>query len=278
MGKASTGATGWIGRHPVAAYLGIAYLWTWGLALPLLAGRRGWVPWQLPEAWEAVTAFGPFIAALAVVAASGGGAAARGWLAGLLRRPAQAGWAWLALLSPVVLLGLAVLVLRLVSGAWPDLTVLASGKLASLAGVLHLLIVAGLVQGLGEEPGWRGFLLPALRGARGPLAATLLLFPAWLLWHLPAFLGRPEFGPPQFVAFAAGVLSAAVWLTFVMEKTGSVLLAVAWHALINVVRGVALAVSTPLFLALSTLILVGALALAAAWLVAGRRGAAGRGD
>jgi hypothetical protein len=63
-----------------------------------------------------------------------------------------------------------------------------------------------------------------------------------------------------------GVLSAAVWLTFIWEYTRSSLLAVAWHTTVNIARGIALAISTPLFLAMSTLVLGGAVVIAVGWL------------
>ena len=74
--------------------------------------------------------------------------------------------------------------------------------------------------------------------------------------------------------FAVGILAAAVWLTFIMERTGSLAMAAAWHALINIARGMALALSMPVFLAISTLVLVGAVLIAGYWLVGARQAAA----
>lgn len=253
---------GWIARSPVIAYVVFAYAITWTLQLPLLASRRGWIAVEVSEAWEVLAAFGPFAAALVVLRALEGGAGVSRLLAGLRRWRVGAGWLAFSVLSPFGLLALAVVIVRAGTGAWPDFGALATGRLATLEGLVGLVVVAGLVQGFGEEPGWRGFMLPRLRRLRGPLAATLVLFPAWFLWHLPAFLGRPEFGPPQFIAFGTGILSAAVWLTLVQERTGSILMAALWHATVNIARGIALAVSTPLFLTMSTLVLVGAVVIA----------------
>ena len=151
----------------------------------------------------------------------------------------------------------------------PDTGTLASGRFATTAGILHLVVVSGLVQGLGEEPGWRGFMLPRLLRRFTALGATLALFPVWLIWHLPAFLGRPQFGVTEAVAFSVGVLSAAVWLTFIWEHTASALMAILWHTMINVARGIALAISKPMFLAMSTLVLAGAVVIVGFWLVRG---------
>ena len=130
-----------------------------------------------------------------------------------------------------------------------------------------MLIVSGFIQGLGEEPGWRGFALLQLRQRFGPLAATLYLFPVWLCWHLPTFLARPNFGLIEWMGFSLGILSAAVWLTLIWDATNSLLMAVLWHELINVCRNIALAVSTPLFLAIGNAVLLGAIAIIIYWLV-----------
>lgn len=262
-----TALTAAIRSAPIVAYVLLAYGFTWSIGLLLLAERRDWADLGISHYWEAVAAFGPLVAAFAVTGVVAGIAGVRALLGSLGRW--RVGGRWLAFcgLSPFALLPLAALVVRVTSGAWPDLAALGTGKLAGAVGLFELVVIGGLAQGLGEEPGWRGFMLPRLRLRYSPLMATLLLFPCWLLWHLPAFLGRPEFGIPQWFAFSAGVLSAAVWLTLIWEMTGSVLMAVAWHALINIARGIALAISTPMFLAFSTLVLVGAvlIAIGARW-------------
>jgi CAAX protease family protein len=71
----------------------------------------------------------------------------------------------------------------------------------------------------------------------------------WLFWHLPSFLMRPEFQVGAWIGFSFGILSAAAWSTLLYDKTRSVLMIVLWHALINITRSIALAVSTAAFLA-----------------------------
>lgn len=263
-------------RAPIVSYVVLAYLFTWGVSLPLLASRRGLLEAEVGEGWEVLAAFGPFLAAVIVTWANGGRTALATLWRGIGHWRVGTGWLAFTILSPFALLFLATILVRATTGAWPDLGALATGKLATFNGVLGLLIISGLVQGLGEEPGWRGFMLPRLRLRYAALTATLILFPIWLCWHLMAFLGRPEFGLPQWLGFSLGVLSAAVWLTFIWEHTTSTLMAIVWHTLINVARGIAMAISMQMFMAMSVLVLVGGLAIVVYWLVRGRNAPSGR--
>lgn len=240
----------------------IAYGWTWVTTLPLLLAGRGLVDWQIPGEWEGLGALGPFVAAMVMLAGEGPEARQRFWSSltqwrGLPRRGVL-----LALGLPFVFLAVALATQLVRTGGLPGFAELAAGRLGTLRSVLDLVLVGSLVQGFGEETGWRGYLQPRLRQRLAPFAFTLALFPLWLFWHMPFFLGRPEFGVPQFAGFALGILSAGFFLTLIVELTGSVLLAVLFHALLNTTRGIALAVSTPAFLGYGLAVTAGAIVVA----------------
>jgi len=258
-------------KPPLLTYIALAYLWTWVTTLPLLLQKRGLADFGLPDAWEAVGAFGPFVAAVVVLRRTGGGSVGGGGLAAFWHsltnwRLGRGTWV-LTLLSPVAFLAAAALVVTLQTGAPPSLSALASGRLGTLHALVDLVLVGAVLQALGEEPGWRGYLLPRMLDRFGRLPATLLLFPVWWLWHLPFFLGRPEFGLPQFLGFGLGILSASVWMTFLWERTRSTLVAVAWHAVLNITRGVALGFSTAMFLAYGMVVALGAVGIVVWWVV-----------
>jgi membrane protease YdiL (CAAX protease family) len=258
-------------KRPLLAWIGLAYLWTWVTVLPLLLQKRGLVELGLPDAWEAVGAFGPFVAAYLVIWRTEGAPGLAVFWRSLTNWRVGGGALALTLLSPVAFLVLAAVLVTVQTGSPPSLQALATGRLGTLHAVVDLLVVSALLQGLGEEPGWRGYLLPKMLGRFQSLPATLLLFPVWWLWHLPFFLCRPEFGLPQFFGFGLGILSASIWLTFLWERTRSILAAVLWHAVLNVTRGIALGFSTGMFLAYGMVVTVGALGIVVWWLVR-RRG------
>jgi membrane protease YdiL (CAAX protease family) len=239
-------------RFPLASYFVLAYLLTWSVELPMMLAARGMITLQLPHWLEALAAFGPFVAALVVLQATQGAMGVRRLFASLTHWQVPAVWLGAAVLSPFIIMFIALAMTgdteKLLSGAvFAKLS--ASGKFA------ELILMGGILRGLGEEPGWRGFALPVLRGRFGPLLATLALWPVWLLWHLPSFLMRPEFQLAAGIGFSLGILSATAWCTLLYDKTRSVLMIVLWHALINITRGIALAASTAAFLAFSQIML-----------------------
>lgn len=101
---------------------------------------------------------------------------------------------------------------------------------------LPLLFAIRMIVGgpLGEELGWRGFLLPMLRRTHGPLAASLLVGAAWAPFHLPAMLSGPVTGQRPVAQFVIWVFAASVLFTWMYERTGgSVLLVTLFHAGLN---------------------------------------------
>ncbi len=87
---------------------------------------------------------------------------------------------------------------------------------------------------LGEELGWRGYLLPRLMERRSALAATLIVIAIWGAWHAPLYLpGHIWFGLP--IAQILAIPPYAILLTWVYQHTkGSVLIAALFHGAMNV--------------------------------------------
>jgi len=254
----------WAQRHPLFCYFLLAYFFTWSIEVPLMLAAWGVIDFHLPLSLEALAGFGPFLAAIIVLGVSSGKSAIGKLLASLVNWRVPGIWLVFTLVSPFVVL----LVALAMTG---ETTKLFSGELCRdlLAGgkFLQLIFIGGLLRGIGEEPGWRGFALPVLRARFGPLLATLALFPAWWLWHLPALLTRNEFQPFQFVMFGLGILAAAVWCTLLYDATRSVLMLALWHGLINITRGMALSASTAAFMAFAKVVLAVGVVIIIYWLI-----------
>jgi CAAX amino terminal protease family. len=145
---------------------------------------------------------------------------------------------WLVALSPLAFLGLALVAVAATGGTLP-----AAGDFARFSGLPSGLGVVGValtivvVNGFGEETGWRGYALPQLQERFTPLTATLILAVCWAGWHIPQFFfvhTYEGFSPGTGVGFVLGLGCGAVVATWLYNRTGgSVLAVVVWHGLYN---------------------------------------------
>src|ERR671933_551266 len=118
-GSGAAGQPGWIGRHPLAAFLLLCFGLTWAGLLPLAADSRGWLPFHVPP-WLllALAGWGPGLAAFGVAAATG---RSRELLARITGWRLGPGWYAVAILGPGALYVVAVALNTLLGGTPPRL-------------------------------------------------------------------------------------------------------------------------------------------------------------
>jgi membrane protease YdiL (CAAX protease family) len=218
----------------VALFLAITFGITWSIAIAVL-GFSSW----FEAHFGALTATSPFfyaavwapnVAALALTALRGGGAAVRDLLARLVR-VRVAPWVWFAALAfyPALML-----VVQFVGLAFGRPLVTADVWLGVVVGVVNLPALA--LGPLGEELGWRGYLLPRLLQRMQPAVAGLMLGVVWMVWHIPAFFasGLPQSGMALPVFAIAGVaLSMFVTWLFVNANQSILVAGILPHAIVN---------------------------------------------
>lgn len=111
--------------------------------------------------------------------------------------------------------------------------------------IIHLLLTASysfiisLPAALGEEMGWRGFLVPELAKFMPFTSVALVSGFIWAAWHLPVFLlgfygaeGTPLYY--QLFFFFLLLMSNSVTMTYLRLKSDSLWTAVLFHASGNV--------------------------------------------
>jgi membrane protease YdiL (CAAX protease family) len=111
-----------------------------------------------------------------------------------------------------------------------------------LVAFLPLLLMTALFFGGNEEPGWRGFALPRLQDRFSPVRSTLVLGLLWAPWHLPILFATDDadhgLGASGVLVLAAltllTIVGYAFAYTYLVNKTGSVLLCILLHASFNV--------------------------------------------
>ena len=227
----------WLKRNTLPIYFVLAYAISWAVWIPIGLAARGWVSWHAPYALYYVGSFGPMASALIVTAATEGRQGLYRLLGKLLKWRVGFGYYVFAVLAPIGLFAVAVLVHRVVMGAWSDLRLLGEADYVPYLGPPGVLGLWLLTYGLGEETGWRGFALPRLQRAHSAANATLILALLWAGWHLPAFFFRDtyvEMGVLGFPVFAVSLVFAAMVFTWLYNGTrGSLLIVVLFHAVFN---------------------------------------------
>jgi membrane protease YdiL (CAAX protease family) len=218
--------------HPVIAFLVMAYAFGWPT---LLAGHYSGLPFLLASSLGMV--FGLALPAFLVKGAMSGKAGVRDLLRRSLRWRVGIQWYLLALLGlPVITLLVAsvflvVAPLQALAEKWPLFFTM------FLPGIL---IPFALIQ-LFEEAGWTGFMQHTLQDRHGPLLASILVVPAFALFHLPLDLIET----PQILIVLVQVAVQAVASIFLRvvimwlyNSSGrSVLIVALFHSAFNSLSG-----------------------------------------
>jgi membrane protease YdiL (CAAX protease family) len=113
----------------------------------------------------------------------------------------------------------------------------ASGEAIGLADVPFALVFT-LVAIWIEEPLWRGTALDAF--GSNLVKAALVIGLVWSVWHIPLFAVDGTFqedelglGTVDFLLFLIGIVGLSVFLTWIVGRTGSILIALFTHMAIN---------------------------------------------
>jgi len=171
--------------------------------------------------------YAPAIAALTLVARTGGLTGLRRFLGRVLLWRCGAAWyVFLIIGIPLIFIGGSAFRGNLLTEPFP---------FASFQALLVALVLA-VIKGPIEEFGWRGLALPLLQRKFVPIWAGLILGVIWGLWHLPAFLlSGTQQSEWSFSAFFAGCLAISVIATALFNRSrGSILLSAFFHfSLIN---------------------------------------------
>lgn len=196
-------------KFPVTFFLFATLLITYvlGIAIYLALEALG-----VSSAWinNFVLRFGPTLAGILTIAFLSGRAGLRDlWQRCLRWRFSPWLYLFAILVQPIILL--AVLFLR---GFGVDVQ---SVNPLTAVGVFisQLLLTVFIGAGLGEELGWRGFLLPELVKRYSPFVASLFVGMAWFAWHIPAYLiNSDRAASDPILPFAVIIMALSIVLTF----------------------------------------------------------------
>jgi uncharacterized protein len=225
--------------RPVVAFFVLAYALSWAWVIPWAATghvvlQGQWWPTHFPSL------VGPMLAALAVTAWTAGRTGVRDLFVRMGRW--RIGWRWwLAVLSPLAFFFVVLAVMAAVGVKVPAGSDFGrmSGLPAGL-GIVGVALAVTVINGFGEETGWRGYALPQLQRRFGPLAASLIIAVFWAGWHIPQFFFLDSYKGFSFAmlpVFVFGLAAGAIVWSWVYNRTGSILAVAVWHGIYNMTGG-----------------------------------------
>ena len=223
-----------IRKQSLVVYFILAYGVTWSFEIPLALSAQGLVKVEIPLTIHYMGAFGPMIAALVLTVLTKGAVGIHDLISRWFKWRVQARYYAFAILGPIALFALAVLINRITTTVWADLSLLGQADYLPYLRPLGALLLWLLTYGLGEETGWRGFALPRLQRRYSAATATLILAIIWAFWHVPAFFYRDTYiqmGLLGFPMFLVSIIFATMVFTWLYNSTrGSLLLVILFHA------------------------------------------------
>lgn len=229
-------------KHPAISLLVLAMIFGFTPALIVATGL-------LSPDWIQLGALSSSLAAIVLVLIEGRKGGLRELLGRALIWRVGIRW-WLIALFFIVVPSVASLYLyHLLGGPAVDWS-----GLQPLYQVVPMFIFLTIAAGIGEEFGWRGFLLPRLQSRHNALVSGLIVGVAWATWHIPMFFikGTSQYEQrldggllPAILGYAVFVIAQSIQFTWLFNNTrGSVLLAAvfhgssnAWGGYIDVYRG-----------------------------------------
>lgn len=225
-----------LSRHPIASYISITYLVSWLCWIPIISKINSDV-FSSP-AWTIflllLGGYSPSISAIAVTYLMGGKHASRELLQKLKIMKVASKWYAVSLLAAPLILAISTLLYSAQGGelGWMNKNVF------FFLPVFYL--VASLFGPIGEELGWRGYLLPRIAN-KGFLHSSLIVGVIWTFWHAPLYWaaegtsisGEPVtyFSVLKYLLFVSGT---SLLYTYIYHRTrGNIFIAILIHAASN---------------------------------------------
>jgi uncharacterized protein len=221
-------------QYGIYAFVALTFGLTWAIgAVAMLAPdwfNMHFDPFNNRSPAFYLAVWAPDIAAVVITLATGGWSTIRDLFGRLLRWRVSL-WVWVFAFSfhPALML-----VVELVDLSFGDPLPTWSNWHAFGLGLISLPLIA--LGPLGEELGWRGFLLPRMLERMRSLPAALILGTIWMIWHAPAFMmsGLPQ-STMSIPIFVVGGIAFNVFITWIfLNARQSILIAgIIPHALAN---------------------------------------------
>lgn len=115
-------------------------------------------------------------------------------------------------------------------------------QITASGATIFILFIYNLIQGpLGEELGWRGFVLNELQKKFSPLKSAIIVGVAWGFWHTPLWLMSGYSGlqlVQYIICFLSGIIAVSIIITAFYNLNHNLIIPIMIHHLFNYFLGI----------------------------------------
>lgn len=221
----------------------LAYIFTWFWIFVYSVGQANLIPVKISKVFiNLFGAFGPSIAGIIIIYLYFGKEGIKKTIKSLLNFHINIKWYLIAIFFELVIFAVIVLFSIILNYSNPSITF--EILLVSGLNFLYNVIVCSLISGLGEELGWRGFLLPSLQLKFSPLVSSIIISFIVSFWHLKSepliellkgnYLMFSNLFFPDMLQRILISIPVIIFITYLFNKTGgNLLIMVIFHGSSN---------------------------------------------
>jgi uncharacterized protein len=214
-------------------YILVTFGFSWLIWLPLIMNHLWDTKLPVLPIQYYLASFGPLVGAIVTSAIVDGWNGVVKWGRRAFSLRFSLKWLLIAIGLPIIYGVVAVTAHMIITGSWPDWSQF--GLTAKLPGfnIWLTAVIWMFTYGLGEESGWRGYLLPELFRHYSLLKASLIVAAIWILWHLPAFGFNPNYINMGFgvIGWTISLAYGSVLLSWICQGSNwSIIPVILWHA------------------------------------------------
>ncbi|MCF0064589.1 CPBP family intramembrane metalloprotease [Dyadobacter chenwenxiniae] len=225
-------------RTNIIAFLLFTFIWSWlnwGIALYYLKTDSVEDGMTYFISFFFIGAYGPTLAAIITTAFFEGSSALRALLKRLFIWRASPKVYLAVFALPIIFMFSGIYLYHLFVGSIGNVSL---SKVALIPSIIGYSLFAGP---MGEELGWRGYLLPKLLESHSSTKSSIVIGFIWVTWHIPLFFGPTgaliSYGDITFLNVSVYLL-ATICLSYLFTylssiANGSVLIAILTHLSVN---------------------------------------------
>jgi membrane protease YdiL (CAAX protease family) len=149
----------------------------------------------------------------------------------------KAKWLGIGFGMPVLFFLIPYLSLGIVKGDWLNISQLGLNSKLPVTNAFLVWLIWCFFYGIGEEGGWRGFLLPEITQKYNTRISTLFVAFIWAAWHLPIFLYDKDLGSMSFggtIGWLIGLIFGSLILGWLVKQSSwNLWPVILWHGTFN---------------------------------------------